>query len=82
MEQHEQPALLSPALALADSFAGASPLAVSLVKRMALVERPGEHQQAACDRGHNQQTAVGEAHPAMQHQPARRGRGRIIPCVA
>ena len=36
MEQHEQPALLPRALALADSFAGASPLAVSLVKRIAL----------------------------------------------
>ena len=36
MEQHEQPALLPRALALAASFAGASPLAVSLVKRMAL----------------------------------------------
>jgi 2-(1,2-epoxy-1,2-dihydrophenyl)acetyl-CoA isomerase len=36
MEQHEQPALLPRALALADSFADASPLAVSLVKRIAL----------------------------------------------
>ena len=36
MEQHEQPALLPRALALADSFAGASPLAVSLVKRITL----------------------------------------------
>jgi 2-(1,2-epoxy-1,2-dihydrophenyl)acetyl-CoA isomerase len=36
MEQHEPAALLPRALALADSFAGASPLAVSLVKRMAL----------------------------------------------
>lgn len=36
MEQHEAQALLPRALALADSFAGASPLAVSLVKRMAL----------------------------------------------
>jgi 2-(1,2-epoxy-1,2-dihydrophenyl)acetyl-CoA isomerase len=36
MEQHEQPALLPRALALAESFAGASPLAVSLVKRIAL----------------------------------------------
>lgn len=36
MEQHEQPALLPRALALAGSFAGASPLAVSLVKRIGL----------------------------------------------
>lgn len=36
MEQHEQAALLPRALALADSFAGASPLAVGLVKRIAL----------------------------------------------
>ena len=36
MEQHEQPALLPRALALAESFAGASPLAVSLVKRITL----------------------------------------------
>ena len=36
MEQHAQAALLPRALALADSFAGASPLAVGLVKRMAL----------------------------------------------
>jgi len=36
MEQHPQPALLPRALALADSFAGASPLAVGLVKRIAL----------------------------------------------
>ena len=36
MEQHEQAALLPRALALADSFAGASPLAVGLVKRLAL----------------------------------------------
>lgn len=36
MEQHAQPALLPRALALADSFAGASPLAVGLVKRIAL----------------------------------------------
>jgi 2-(1,2-epoxy-1,2-dihydrophenyl)acetyl-CoA isomerase len=36
MEQHEEPALLPRALALAESFAGASPLAVSLVKRIAL----------------------------------------------
>jgi len=34
MEQHEPAQLLPRALALADSFAGASPLAVSLVKRM------------------------------------------------
>jgi 2-(1,2-epoxy-1,2-dihydrophenyl)acetyl-CoA isomerase len=34
MEQHEPAALLPRALALADSFAGASPLAVSLVKRL------------------------------------------------
>jgi len=36
MEQHECAALLPRALALAESFAGASPLAVSLVKRFAL----------------------------------------------
>ena len=36
MEQHEPSALLPRALALADSFAGASPLAVGLVKRFAL----------------------------------------------
>jgi enoyl-CoA hydratase/carnithine racemase len=34
MERHEPAQLLPRALALADSFAGASPLAVSLVKRM------------------------------------------------
>lgn len=36
MEQHEPAALLPRALALADSFAGASPLAVGLVKRFTL----------------------------------------------
>jgi 2-(1,2-epoxy-1,2-dihydrophenyl)acetyl-CoA isomerase len=36
MEQHEQPALLPRALELAESFAGASPLAIGLVKRIAL----------------------------------------------
>jgi 2-(1,2-epoxy-1,2-dihydrophenyl)acetyl-CoA isomerase len=36
MEQHASDALLPRALALAESFAGASPLAVSLVKRFAL----------------------------------------------
>jgi 2-(1,2-epoxy-1,2-dihydrophenyl)acetyl-CoA isomerase len=36
MEQHEQAALMPRALALAGSFAGASPLAVSLVKRITL----------------------------------------------
>ncbi|MEJ8837246.1 enoyl-CoA hydratase/isomerase family protein [Ramlibacter sp. AN1133] len=36
MEQHEADRLLPRALALADSFAAASPLAVSLVKRIAL----------------------------------------------
>ena len=36
MEQHEARALLPRALALAESFAGASPLAVGLVKRFAL----------------------------------------------
>ena len=36
MEQHTPDALLPRALALAESFAGASPLAVSLVKRFAL----------------------------------------------
>ena len=36
MEQHEPAALMSRALALAESFAAASPLAVSLVKRFTL----------------------------------------------
>lgn len=36
MEQHEPAALMPRALALADSFAAASPLAVSLVKRIGL----------------------------------------------
>ncbi len=36
MEQHEPGALLPRALALAESFASASPLAVSLVKRFTL----------------------------------------------
>jgi 2-(1,2-epoxy-1,2-dihydrophenyl)acetyl-CoA isomerase len=36
MEQHAPESLLARALALADSFAGPSPLAVSLVKRIAL----------------------------------------------
>ena len=36
MEQHAPEALLARALALADSFAGASPLAVSLVKRITM----------------------------------------------
>ena len=36
MELHEAPALMPRALALADSFAGASPLATGLVKRMTL----------------------------------------------
>jgi 2-(1,2-epoxy-1,2-dihydrophenyl)acetyl-CoA isomerase len=36
MEQHEPGALMPRALALAESFAGASPLAVGLVKRFAL----------------------------------------------
>ncbi len=52
MEQHEQPALLPRALALAESFAGASPLAVSLVKRITL--DPGALERALEDEANGQ----------------------------
>jgi 2-(1,2-epoxy-1,2-dihydrophenyl)acetyl-CoA isomerase len=52
MEQHEQPALLPRALALAESFAGASPLAVGLVKRIAM--DPGALERALEDEANAQ----------------------------